>query len=126
MSRLCECGCGDPVPDRRSDALYAHGACRTRAHRQRQAAAALAAGVTPLSRKRRFIPTTQRVLQVLQAVGATGATTRELCQPNVGGVRFGARIMELREAGFEITCVRERNGSSRYRLLARVNIERAA
>ena len=31
--RLCACGCGRPVSGHRSDAKYATGACRVRAHR---------------------------------------------------------------------------------------------
>lgn len=63
-------------------------------------------------------PTTARVLRTLQDAGEYGATTAELCQPDVGGVRFAARVHELRhEHGFEIAEMRVRQGSSRYTLI---------
>jgi hypothetical protein len=34
--RLCACGCGRPVTSARPEARYATGACRVRAHRERQ------------------------------------------------------------------------------------------
>ena len=62
-------------------------------------------------------PTTARVLRTLQDAGHRGATTAELCQADVGGVRFAARLHELRhEHGFEIDEMRVRQGSSRYTL----------
>jgi hypothetical protein len=36
-ARTCECGCGASIKYKRSDALYASTACRTRAHRARAA-----------------------------------------------------------------------------------------
>lgn len=63
-------------------------------------------------------PTTARVLRTLQDAERRGATTAELCQPDVGGVRFAARLHELRhEHGFEIAEERIRQGSSRYTLI---------
>lgn len=63
-------------------------------------------------------PSARRVLAALQAAGTRGATTHELCQPHVGGTRFGARINDLRQAGYVIVEHRERRGSSRYTLVA--------
>lgn len=45
------------------------------------------------------------------------ANTAELCQPDVGGIRFGARLLELRREGYEITERRLRAGSSLYTLV---------
>lgn len=59
-------------------------------------------------------PTTKRVLRALIAAGSAGATTRDLCQPDVGGVRFGGRLHELRGMGLNIETRRERQGSNRY------------
>ena len=36
-AKLCACGCGKPVSGARSDAQYATGACRVRAHRRKAA-----------------------------------------------------------------------------------------
>lgn len=58
-----------------------------------------------------------RILKALRVAGGRGATTSELCQPDVGGVRFGARIKELRDDGYAITAVLERPGSHRYTLV---------
>lgn len=55
-----------------------------------------------------------RVLEALRAAGARGCTTAELCQPAVGGERFGARVHELRGEGYEIVERRVRAGSSLY------------
>ena len=44
-------------------------------------------------------PSTRRVLTRLRK---GPATTHDLCQPEVGGGRFGARPRELRQLGFEI------------------------
>lgn len=62
-------------------------------------------------------PSARKVLHALRSAGAGGATTRELGQEDVGGFRFGARICELRKAGFRIREQRERKSSSRYWLL---------
>jgi hypothetical protein len=61
-------------------------------------------------------PSARRVLRALEAAGGRGATTHDLCQPDVGGIRFGARIKELRDEGYEIRRVEERAGSHRYTL----------
>ena len=59
-------------------------------------------------------PSARRVLLELRAAGGRGATTADLCVPEVGGARFGARILELRQLGCVIENVRERQGSDRY------------
>lgn len=40
--------------------------------------------------------------RVLQRLRRGPATTHDLMQPNIGGVRFSARICELRNSGFVI------------------------
>lgn len=42
-ARVCACGCGESTQRKRSDAKYASGACRTRAHRAEAAEIALRA-----------------------------------------------------------------------------------
>lgn len=59
-------------------------------------------------------PAARRVLATLVGAGERGATTADLCQPGVGGVRFGARIHELRGLGFRIDATPVRTGSYRY------------
>ena len=56
--------------------------------------------------------------RVLAALQAGPQTTGMLCQPDVGGVRFGARLMELRDEGHRILERRLRAGSSLYTLVA--------
>lgn len=51
----------------------------------------------------------ERVLAFLQQRGARGATSIEIANAT-GSMRFGARIKELREQGYQIESVRE--GSS--------------
>jgi hypothetical protein len=41
-------------------------------------------------------------LAVLNRLRKGPATTHDLCQPDVGGIRFSARIKELRDLGFVI------------------------
>lgn len=55
--------------------------------------------------------------RVLAALRHGPATTAQLCQPDCGGVRFGARIMELRDEGHVILEQRQRPGSSLYTLV---------
>lgn len=62
----------------------------------------------------------QRVFEALHAAGSRGATTSELAHPSVGGVRFSARIMELREEGHTIHEQYERPGRHRYHLTGSV------
>lgn len=59
-------------------------------------------------------PTARRTLYALRAAGQRGATTGELCQPNAGGIRFGARIQELRDHGCVIFRVQLQPGRWRY------------
>ena len=61
-------------------------------------------------------PTTRAVLRALEA---GPCTTHQLIQPDVGGGRFSARILELRELGYEITERRIRQGSHLYTLEGR-------
>lgn len=61
-------------------------------------------------------PSALRVLNALLDAGDRGANTHELCQPNVGGIRFGGRIHELRDLGYVIEARPERPGSHRYTL----------
>lgn len=56
----------------------------------------------------------QRVFEALALAGQHGCTTGQLCQPGVGGVRFGARVKELRDEGHRITATLVRPGSHRY------------
>lgn len=57
-------------------------------------------------------PATVKVLRELRRAGRGGATTGELGE--ACGYRFGARILELREAGCVIEQRRERCNQSRY------------
>lgn len=52
--------------------------------------------------------------RVLDALLSGPKTTAELCHPQVGGERFGARILELRAAGHTIRSRRVREGSWLY------------
>lgn len=69
-------------------------------------------------------PATRRVLRALQAAGGRGMTTHDLCQPHVGGVRFSARLYEIRAEGYQIKSQRERAGSTRYVLIDPPELER--
>lgn len=53
-----------------------------------------------------------RKTRILYALRRGPQTTSALCQPDVGGVRFGARLMELRADGYTIT--EERLGPSSH------------
>lgn len=61
-------------------------------------------------------PATRRVLAALLAAGARGATTHDLCQPDVGGIRVSARVFEIREIGLRVDVQQLRPGSYRYTL----------
>jgi hypothetical protein len=63
-------------------------------------------------------PATLRVLKALEAAVGNRMTTHELMQPEVGGERFGARIQELRDAGYTISTKRGQGGAS-YKLIGR-------
>lgn len=64
-----------------------------------------------------------RVLWALQKAGRRGCTTADLASPMVGGVRFGARLKELRDEGWMIVCTPLRPGSHHYQLLTDVERE---
>jgi hypothetical protein len=114
---LCACGCGERVPDRRKpNAIYFNDACKVRASKARRTVADAAAVSVDEQRLRGLKPSARRVVRALMAAGGRGATTAELCQPVVGGGRFGARIAEARARGFEIDAIAERTGSYRYYL----------
>lgn len=117
--KRCACGCGQPVEGRRPAARYARPACRSRASKRRVAAVAFARAGTPhqdwaTDPAVRLKPAANRVLNALRGAGQRGLTTAELCQPEVGGCRFGARVHEIRNAGFVVVNRRIRNGSDRY------------
>lgn len=59
-------------------------------------------------------------LAVLNRLRKGRATTHDLCQPEVGGIRFGGRIGELRDLGFIIHKLRLGGGvsGSVYTLIA--------
>jgi hypothetical protein len=59
-------------------------------------------------------PSARRTLYALRQAGQKGATTGELCQPDVGGIRFGARVQELRDMGCVVYRVQLRPGRWRY------------
>jgi hypothetical protein len=70
----------------------------------------------PACEKARLDTMRAAVLSTLQRAGADGATNVELAA--VGGYRFGARVHELRKAGYSIPDpVREAGGVRRYRLI---------
>ena len=64
-------------------------------------------------------PTTARgrVLHALETAHPEGVPTAVLCQPQVGGVRFGGRIHELRQEGYQIRTRYLRPGSHLYTLV---------
>jgi len=111
---LCACGCKTPV-GRGRGAIYATETCKWRAAAARRRVSRLTlmeSGATSLPRMK---PTTHRVLRRCH---------RELSQPDVGGLRFGARLLELREMGFKVDARAERPGSWRYRLVSTPATER--
>jgi hypothetical protein len=56
------------------------------------------------------------LLKLLEEAGDRGVTTGEILTAGVGS-RYGARLLELREAGHVVEGERERDGSWRYRLV---------
>lgn len=58
----------------------------------------------------------QRVLALLQARGAQGATTAEICHPSFGGHEGTRRVRELREIGYVIHGIQLPSGYWRYSL----------
>lgn len=65
----------------------------------------------------------RRVHRALRDAGSRGCTTGELSQPDCGGIRFGARLNELRAEGVDWTRQREAKGSWRYRLVRAVETQ---
>ena len=61
---------------------------------------------------------------LLRAAGSRGVTTAEILQAGVGS-RYGARLLELREAGWVVAVSREREGSHRYRLVSEPSVPAA-
>jgi hypothetical protein len=57
-------------------------------------------------------PSTSLVLRALQDAGDRGLVTGQLDE--IGGTRFGGRILELREVGYVISQSRVRQGQHRY------------
>lgn len=121
-ARPCACGC--PAPVTRKGALYAGKACKQRAKNARRRVSRLTAIESGAVELPRMKPSTHRVLRALLAVGGRGATTRELAQPDVGGIRLSARVMELRELGFRIDARQLRPGSWHYTLVSSAASER--
>jgi hypothetical protein len=56
--------------------------------------------------------------RIIAALRTGPKVTGELADPAVGGVRFSARVMELRARGFVIEDVLVRQGQWRYRLVS--------
>lgn len=106
-------------------AIYCSNACKIAACKQRRRAVD---AVTLTDAGKRFPGVRgaqRRVLLALAAAGGRGATTAELCQPAVGGVRFGGRVHELRERGFKIEQAYDGHpGRHRYWLVALPGEER--
>lgn len=59
-------------------------------------------------------PSARRVLYALREAGQKGTTNTALCQPDVGGSRFGARLHEMRELGLVVFTAELRPGRYRY------------
>lgn len=59
----------------------------------------------------------EHVLQLLRAAGPRGVTTAEFLEDGQCGSRFGARVQELRDAGWSIDARRVRAGSHVYVLV---------
>jgi hypothetical protein len=62
-------------------------------------------------------PSTQRVFDAFRKAPGRKLTTHQLCQADVGGVRFGARLNELRKLGCDIKS--ERGGASSFTYILR-------
>jgi hypothetical protein len=60
----------------------------------------------------------EQLARLLREAGDRGVTTGELLQAGVGS-RYGARIAELREQGWQIESARLRDGAWRYTLISR-------
>lgn len=114
--RMCACNCGERVVGRDDRAIYASDACQAAAENRRRRVARLTLIESGAADLPAMKPTARRVLKALIAVGGQGATTRELCQPTVGGSRFGGRLFELREMGFQIDARKLADNTYRYTL----------
>lgn len=113
--RRCK-GCDASLEGRRPNVVWHSEACRVAADRASKHVLNTYGEPVQLPGVASLKPSARRVLVALRNAGAPGLTTAQLCQPGVGGVRFGARIMELRSVGFTVTAKQERPGSYRYRL----------
>jgi hypothetical protein len=105
-------------------AQYANEICKARARARRRRVSRLTAVETRAVDLPKMYPATKRVFKALLAVGGLGATTRELCQPDVGGIRLSARVYELRALGFRIDVKEIRPGNYRYWLVESAASER--
>lgn len=114
--RRCR-GCPTSLEGRRPNVVWCSDACRVSSDRAAKAVQNPNTEPLALPGIPRLKPSARRVLVALRNAGSSGCTTGQLCQPGVGGVRFGARIAELRDAGVKILVSEERVGSYRYKLL---------
>lgn len=64
--------------------------------------------------RERLSSTNYRVLEALQQAGPDGLTNVEICRPEIGGLRGGARLGELRRAGYPVNKVHIGGGKWRY------------
>ncbi len=71
------------------------------------------------SEEKRRENNTERVLQLLQQRGKVGATNAELIV--CGGYRYGARIFDLRQAGWDIETLSADGGLFRFILKGRTD-----
>lgn len=61
-------------------------------------------------------PSSRRVVNAFLSAPGHRLTTHQLCQPTVGGIRFSARLKELRDAGCEIDSRRTARSGWTYTL----------
>jgi hypothetical protein len=123
--RRCR-GCTASLEGRRPNAVWCSETCRIARWRETKAVQNPFGDPGQLPGTPRLKPSARRVLTALRNAGPRGLTTAQLCQPGVGGVRFSARIMELRDVGLTITSKQERSGSYRYKLTGAAREEAAA
>lgn len=107
--RPCKCGCGRPAREGPRNPAYASDACKAEFNR-RVTAERLRTRPASTPEKR-----TPMLLRLLTQAGEKGLTTHQLLESGVGS-RYGARIRNLREAGYEITTDQIGPYSFRYRL----------
>jgi hypothetical protein len=109
--RLCAHCAKRSVEGRRSDAIYCSHRCNVAASKERRRLARLAGRETGQRSIERAIaslrPSARRVVRALEAAPGHQARTDQLSHALVGGVRFGARLQEIRQTlaphGIEIT-----------------------